>query len=136
MADQDDSPRPGKERMTIRLADLTAVKNPELVGDAEWDLRLWANGLERWQSEATLRLKEGETVEIGAEVVLDIYDTTEEVTLEVKGTERDLLRPDDHAAGSAVLYRVQGFSQEPGEVVDLRGPNAHLQLRLEVSLTS
>ena len=91
----------GKVLMGVGIVPL---ENPELVGSAEWTLRLWINGLERWQS-PKLRVDQGQTVAIDAEIETQIHGYTEILEVEIQA------RSADHAAADLtrqILHR-HGF---------------------------
>lgn len=119
-------------RLKIRLATVKAVQNPELFGQAEWVFRVSVDGIERWRSDEEVRVREGEAVPGEGGFVLDLAPGTDMVILEVTGTEKDRLNPDDHAYGQATLFRSLGFSRESGFAVDLLGKDAELRLHFVV----
>src|SRR3989337_43677 len=93
------TPVSGKAKVTLHLDELHAIKNPELIGKAEWALRLWINSIERWRSDSHISIADGSTVPVGAEIVTDVDPNTSVLELKVQATERDPLNSDDHASG-------------------------------------
>jgi hypothetical protein len=129
-----DTERHPRTKLLIRLTELTAVRNPELIGSAEWTFRVWVNGLERWQTEERVTVREGQTVYLGAEIPVAVFDESQEVGIDIEGIEKDWLNPDDKATGGVVLHRGQGFSAIPGEMVELTGSGALLQLSMQIEV--
>jgi hypothetical protein len=115
-------------RLKIRLATVKAIKSPELFGQAEWVFRVSVDGIERWRSDKEVRVREGEAVPGEGGFALDLAPGTDMLVLEVTGTEKDRLNPDDHAYGSTTLFRSTGFGRESGFAVDLSGQDAELRL--------
>ena len=127
-----DTPTPvaGRARVTVRLLEIEALRSADLIEPGEWTLRLWINGLERWQTEGTLHLQSGKTRSLAAEIVTEVPEFTDVLEMEVKAREHDLLTPDDSAEGKVVLGRSTGFVV-PGGSFDVTGRGAHLRLRVE-----
>ena len=130
------TPVTGAVRLTLRLDELHAITNPEAVGKAEWDLRVWINGLERWSSDELVHVGAGGTAPVGVEIITDVPAFTDELEVRVEATERDLLTRDDRAGGETRLLRVAGFEKDRPVVIDIRGKGARVELHCTVDVES
>ena len=127
------APEGDRTSVILKLVGLEALENPELLGSAEWTLRLWINGLERWQS-PKLRVDRGQTVPIDAEIETQIHGYTEILEVEIQAREHDLLSPDDHAGGRIQLYRSHGFQLPSPDEFLLEGKGARLRMHVQVDV--
>ena len=130
------TPVTGPVRVTLRLQELHAIQNPEAFGQAEWTLRLWINGLERWATEDQIRVAAGKTAPIGAEIVTEVPEYTDEIQVRVEATEHDLLSRDEHASGETRLLRIAGFEHARPVVIDIRGKGARIEIHADVEVES
>jgi hypothetical protein len=121
-------------RLTIKLATVEAIQNPELFDPAEWVFSVSVDGLECWRSDQVVHAAGGEFVPGTGAFVLTLPAGRDMVTFEVTGTEKDRLNPDDHASGATTIYRSLGFGRESGFAVDLTGKSAHVRLHFVVRL--
>ncbi len=78
----------GAVQVTLHLEELQARQNPELVGRAEYRLRVWINGLERWQSEKPVKVAEGGTAAVGAIIPMRLEFDTDIIAIQAPTDER------------------------------------------------
>lgn len=123
----------GEVMVTLHLKELRAVQNPEPVGHAEWDLKLWINGLERWGTEHHISISQGDVAKIGASVPTKVAHFTDMLELSLRGIERDM-NPDDLASGSATLYRTHNFQRVGGTPIELAGRSAKVEVVFDVDV--
>lgn len=125
---------PGAVRLTLHLDQLHGIDVADPIGRGEWELRVWVNGIERWRTEKRISIGKGEAVPIGAAIVSEVPEHADRVVVEVRGTERDLFNPDEHAAGSITLHRSLGFDDpDAGTRIPIRG-EGHLVLDCHVEV--
>jgi len=122
----------GPVQLTLHLEALQARQNPELIGKAEYQIRVWINGLERWQSERPIKVAEGASTALAVAIPLRLNDETDVVSIQVTLDEQDLLSRDDPAEGSFELYRSAGFFAGERFSIPLSGPDADLSLHCRV----
>lgn len=122
----------GPVQLILHLESLQARQNPELFGKAEYRVRVWLNGLERWQSEQLVKVAEGAAVPLAAAISLRLEDETDVVSIQVGLEEKDLLSADDPAEGSFELYRSAGFFAGERFSIPVSGPDADLTLHCRV----
>lgn len=124
----------GSVQLTLYLESLQARQNPEFFGKAEYRIRVWLNGLERWQSEKPVKVAEGGTAPLEAAIPLRLVDETDVVAILVQLEEQDLLSANDPAEGSFELYRSAGFFAGERFSIPLSGPDADLSLHCRVEV--
>jgi hypothetical protein len=123
----------GPVQLTLRLDELEAIKNPELIGRAEWFLRLMVDDREEWSNDEAIRVKAGDRAPIGVELPFELASDTNFVSVRVEATEKDRLKPDDHAESEAVrLYRSAGFNRSTGLALEALGKGAHIVVHISV----
>ena len=129
------TPIAGDANVTLRLKEVSAVKNPEKVGKGEWTFAVTVNGLERWRSESPVGVGAGETVAVAGAIPIEVDAATVVLEVDVTATEHDALGVHQEAAGKEMLHRVAAFERDRGFTVELRGKDAQLALRFTVEVT-
>lgn len=126
----------GAVEITLHLEELQARLNPEWMGKAEYRIRVWLNGLERWQSEKPVKVSEGGVAAIGVAIPMRLEFDTDVIAIQVQAAELDLLSPDDPAEGSFELYRSAGFFAGERFAIPISGADTDISLhcRVEVQL--
>jgi hypothetical protein len=127
----------GPVRLTLKLDELEAIKNPELFGPADWMLRLLINDNIAWVTDRPISVGAGRSAPIGAEIHHAVTAEEDYVELRVEASEKDLLPHDDPAASQTErLYRTVGFGRATGLVIDVVGRGAHIKLHMSVDVVS
>ena len=85
------APLTGEIQFNLHLEELQAQLNPELIGKAEYRLRVWLNGLERWETEKPIKVAEGGATAIGAVIPMHLNEATDVLSIRVLAAELDLL---------------------------------------------
>lgn len=122
----------GAVQVTLHLEELQARQNPELVGRAEYRLRVWINGLERWQSEKPVKVAEGGTAAVGAIIPMRLEFDTDIIAIQVHADELDRLSADDPSEGNFELYRSAGFFAGERFAIPISGPDTDISLHCRV----
>lgn len=122
----------GELQLTLHLEELKSRHNPEMVGKAEYRVQVWINGLERWQSEKPVKVKEGGTAVLGVGIPMRLEADTDIVDIQVLVAELDLLSPDDPAAGGFELYRSAGFFVGERFSIPISGADTDISLQCRV----
>ena len=74
----------GAVEITLHLEELQARLNPEWMGKAEYRIRVWLNGLERWQSEKPVKVSEGGAAAIGVAIPMRLEFDTDVIAIQVQ----------------------------------------------------
>ena len=128
------APLTGEIQFNLHLEELQAQLNPELIGKAEYRLRVWLNGLERWETEKPIKVAEGGATAIGAVIPMHLNEATDVLSIRVLAAELDLLSPADPSEGSFELYRSAGFFAGERFSIPISGPGTDISLHCRVEI--